>query len=155
MVPSFDSPVLKMSMKEMDETTWCVTARIGTGCAVSADRRGFRKWTDQLFQSLERHDKSFCLIYRFPDSFHDPSEIGFLVECIRPHREVIRRRSVATCIVAPRLVGLFLQAALHLLYDSGPIRMVETTHDAREICREASRHHHRRVTAEGPVQGTK
>lgn len=154
MVPAFDSTALQVSVKEMDDgTTWRVFARVGTARATDADRRAFRVWMDHLFETLERHDRSFCLVYRIPDSFHDPSEIEFLVDCIRPHREAIRRRSTATCIVAPRLVGLFLQAALHLLYDSGTIHVVETTRDAKAICREASRG--ARVTSEGCAQGTR
>ena len=106
-----------------------------SGDITSEERERFIEWFDTFYEHVRQHQMPFCIIYMF-ESIGNPEDLRFLLDVLRTKRELTRQYSVGTCVVAPPLISLAVNAVTNMYECSGTIHTVETLDEAKQICRQ-------------------
>ena len=106
-----------------------------SGDVTSEERKRFVEWFETFYEHVRQHQTPFCIIYMF-ESISNPEDLKFFLDVLKSKRELTRRYSVGTCVVAPPLISLAVNAVVGMYECSGTIHTVETLDEAKQICRQ-------------------
>ena len=76
----------------------------------------------------------FCIIYKF-DDIGNPEDLKFFLDLLKGKRELTKKYSIGTCIVAPPLISLAVNVVIGMYKSDGAIHIVETLDEAKQLCR--------------------
>lgn len=129
---------LRVAVKEIasGRALRLVVSTTSTARCTEADERRFLAWFDRFYEHVERHQKSFCLIYVVPESVDNPEQMRFFVDALHRKRDVTRQYSLTTCIVASGLVAMVANVAITMYGVTGRVHFTDTLEEAKRVCRD-------------------
>jgi len=133
-----ESDWLRVGVKEIasGRALRLIVSTTSTARCTEEDEQHFLAWFDRFYDHVERHHKSFCLIYVVPETVDSPEQIKFFVDALHRKRSVTQRYSLTTCIVASGLVAMVANLAITMYGVTGRVHFVDTLEEAKRVCRE-------------------
>lgn len=100
----------------------------------SEERAKFVKWFESFYDHIESKKMPFYLIYKC-DDIGNTEDLKFFLDILKEKRELTKKYSIGTCIVAPSLISLAVNMAIGFYKSDGAIHIVETLDEAKQLCR--------------------
>ena len=101
---------------------------------MSEEREEFVRWFESFYQHIDSKKMPFCIIYKF-DDISNPEDLKFFLDILKGKRELTKKYSIGTCIVAPPLISLAVNMVIGMYQSDGAIHIVETLDEAKQLCR--------------------
>lgn len=102
-----------------------------------SDVASFEDWFRRFYRYVDDTNTRFCVVYAFDTTIDNVDAITRMCTLLGAVRDVTRRLSVTTCVVAPSLLSMVAQMALSAYSTQGHVHFVDTLREAKNICREA------------------
>lgn len=121
----------------VDKSAVRLIATLKNENATANDMKHFQDWLECFYKHVSDNNMHFCLVYVLDCGADNLETFKAIVPLISAHRDITRRLSITTVVVAPPALSLLAQVVMHLYKTEGSIQFLETLRDAKLACRNA------------------
>ena len=111
-----------------------LVATLSNSTIAEADVQKLETWLTQFYRHVDATNTPFCVVYVFDTTIDNAEVVRRLCTVLGSERDITRRLSVTTCVVAPSLLAFVAQMALSAYAAKGVVHFADTLDDAKETC---------------------
>ena len=132
---NLDLPFVTIRLKRIcSKRVIRLTATLSNKSITEENTRILETWLDKFYRHVDKTNTQFCVIIVVDTTIDDAETLQRLCALLGSERNITKRLSVTTCIVAPSFLSFAAQMAMHVYSVEGIVHFPATLEEAKDTC---------------------